>query len=256
MLCNLQVIPTASSGRTDELFLYAKCIVGERPGARLNSDQAMASKFIFDQATMVLNANVTFLALVVDDALSKTFSYISAMTGVGVMILGQLLVHQHQRKDQNSAEKATRLYLVLMRGQETREAATTATAAMDEWMMFVQSCYISMYAENPKTPGTSLLTSHRQPPLQRSVTDQVTMDGAEILKGISCMVEELLVPDEAIFLWYCYVQRHQRPFKGVVARMGQSGETRGTSLAGQHSDISLSHHGKSQTHFAYITTAS
>lgn len=111
-----------------------------------------------------------------------------------------------------------------------------------------------------------LLTSHRQPPFQRLVTDQVTMDGAEILKGISCMVEELLVPGEAIFLWYCYVQRHQRPFKGVVvdghtvqyfsARMGQSGETRGTSLAGEHWDISLSHHGKSQTHFAYITTAS
>ncbi|KAG1789061.1 uncharacterized protein HD556DRAFT_1311628 [Suillus plorans] len=106
--------------------------------AKLNGDQSSLALI----ATMVLNANVAFLALVVDDALSKTFSYISAMTSVGVMILGQLLVHQHQRRDQNSAEKAS----------------------------------------------------------ERSVTDQVTMDEAEILKGISCMVEELLVPDEAIFL--------------------------------------------------------
>jgi hypothetical protein len=60
----------------------------------------------FDQATVVLNANVAFLSLVADDTLSRTFSYISAMTSVGVVILGLILVRQNQRKEQNSAEQA------------------------------------------------------------------------------------------------------------------------------------------------------
>lgn len=60
----------------------------------------------FDQATVVLNANVAFLSLVVGDALPRTFSYISAMTSVGVVVLGLILVRQNQRKEQNSAEQA------------------------------------------------------------------------------------------------------------------------------------------------------
>lgn len=55
---------------------------------------------------MVLNANVAFLSLVVGDALPRTFSYISAMTSVGVVVLGLILVRQNQRKEQNSAEQA------------------------------------------------------------------------------------------------------------------------------------------------------
>ncbi|KAG1732901.1 uncharacterized protein EDB91DRAFT_661144 [Suillus paluster] len=56
-------------------------------------------------ATVVLNANVAFLALV-NITLARTFSYISTMTSVGVVILGLILVRQNQRKDQNSAEQA------------------------------------------------------------------------------------------------------------------------------------------------------
>lgn len=57
-------------------------------------------------ATVVLNANVAFLSLVANDTLSRAFSYISAMTSVGVVILGLILVRQNQRKEQNSAEQA------------------------------------------------------------------------------------------------------------------------------------------------------
>lgn len=70
--------------------------------AKLNDDWCSLAL----TATVVLNANVAFLTLVVDDAVPRTFSHISAMTSVGVVILGLILVRQNQRKDQNSAEHA------------------------------------------------------------------------------------------------------------------------------------------------------
>ncbi|KAG2121949.1 hypothetical protein DEU56DRAFT_832967 [Suillus clintonianus] len=70
--------------------------------AKLNDDWSSLAL----TATVVLNANVAFLTLVVDDTLARTFSFISTMTSVGVVILGLILVRQNQRKDQNSAEQA------------------------------------------------------------------------------------------------------------------------------------------------------
>lgn len=73
--------------------------------AKLNDDWSSLAL----TATVVLNANVAFLSLVVGDTLPRTFSYISAMTSVGVVVLGLILVRQNQRKEQNSAEQANLL---------------------------------------------------------------------------------------------------------------------------------------------------
>ena len=59
-----------------------------------------------DQATVVLNANVAFLTLQEDDTLAKSFSYVSTLTSVGVVVLALILVRQNKRKDQDSAEQA------------------------------------------------------------------------------------------------------------------------------------------------------
>ncbi|OJA12718.1 hypothetical protein AZE42_02885 [Rhizopogon vesiculosus] len=158
----------------EEQFPHAKCIVARfmqdfalakffnfcgQPGARLNSDQSIFSKYkprrslfikilsfclfwapcdyakeldgiwvdrvinrvlwkqFIDKlsndwsslalyATVILNANVAFLTLQVD-MLAKSFSFVSTMTSVGVVVLGLILVRQNQRKDQDSAEQAS-----------------------------------------------------------------------------------------------------------------------------------------------------
>jgi hypothetical protein len=58
------------------------------------------------QATVVLNANVAFLSLGADDTVAKSFSFVSTVTSVAVVVLGLILVRQNQRKDQDSAEQA------------------------------------------------------------------------------------------------------------------------------------------------------
>ncbi|KAG2351307.1 hypothetical protein BDR07DRAFT_1420094 [Suillus spraguei] len=70
--------------------------------AKLNDD---LSSLVLN-TTVVLDADVAFLASVVDDAPSRIFGYILAMPSVGVVILRLILVRQNQRKDQNSAEQA------------------------------------------------------------------------------------------------------------------------------------------------------
>ncbi|KAG1745723.1 hypothetical protein EDB19DRAFT_1826700 [Suillus lakei] len=62
--------------------------------AKLNDDWSSLAL----TATVVLNANVAFLALV-GDACAKNIH-------VGVVVLGLILIRQNQRKDQNSAEQA------------------------------------------------------------------------------------------------------------------------------------------------------
>ena len=62
---------------------------------------------IFYQATVILNANVAFLALG-GNTLARSLSFISTVTSVGVVVIGLMLVRQSQRKDQDSAEKAVR----------------------------------------------------------------------------------------------------------------------------------------------------
>jgi len=54
---------------------------------------------------VVLNANVAFLTLGAN-MLAKSFSFVSTVTSVGVVVLGLILVRQNQRKDQDSAEQA------------------------------------------------------------------------------------------------------------------------------------------------------
>ena len=84
--------------------------------ANLNNDWAglalsVSSCFFFfgrgvpyiRQATVVLNANVAFLALTGDNAVAKSFSFVSTVTSVGVVLIGLILVRQSQRQD--SAEQ-------------------------------------------------------------------------------------------------------------------------------------------------------
>ena len=53
----------------------------------------------------MLNANVAFLTLGAN-IWAKSFSFVSTVTSVGVVVLGLILVRQNQRKDQDSAEQA------------------------------------------------------------------------------------------------------------------------------------------------------
>ncbi|KAJ8585156.1 hypothetical protein M405DRAFT_797164 [Rhizopogon salebrosus TDB-379] len=71
--------------------------------AKLSNDWSSLALY----ATVVLNANVAFLALSWDDTVAKSFSFVSTVTSVAVVVLGLILVRQNQRKDQDSAEQAS-----------------------------------------------------------------------------------------------------------------------------------------------------
>jgi len=70
--------------------------------AKLSNDWSSLALY----ATVVLNANVAFLALG-GDTVAKSFSFVSTATSVGVVVLGLILVRQNRRKDQDSAEQAS-----------------------------------------------------------------------------------------------------------------------------------------------------
>ena len=71
------------------------------------------------QATVLLNANVAFLAIPSVDngdgrvTAAMICSYLSIVTSTGSILLGLLLVRQHRVKSKDTAEEAVRLELTM-----------------------------------------------------------------------------------------------------------------------------------------------
>ncbi|KAJ8589296.1 hypothetical protein M405DRAFT_933568 [Rhizopogon salebrosus TDB-379] len=57
-------------------------------------------------ATVMLNTNVAFLALG-DDMVAKSFSFVSTVTSIAVVVLGLILIRQNQRKDLEPVEQVS-----------------------------------------------------------------------------------------------------------------------------------------------------
>jgi len=51
------------------------------------------------QATVILSTNVAFLALTDVNVITKSFSFVSTVTSIGVVLIEVILVHNYQRCD-------------------------------------------------------------------------------------------------------------------------------------------------------------